>query len=767
MTNGKASQHPILAKLIAEVEQEEAQERQEQELKVVESDAVVPDEFKEAAPDVWSDKEAWRKRKAEQQAEEDDALNALRIREVYEKLTGNKVNPKRTGGKNEILVFCPSSDHHNTNTEAACINIQKNTWVCYGQCDNGGGVVDMVAAANGLVYGKQSKGKDFAKAKQITLEQFCGWEFVKDGKGYVGKSPERLAQEAKEFSEEYGVPLEEPAEEPAEEPVKKKSAQEVAEELGFNLAAVDDDLPEIGPTSFSRKEFGADSDKDEPHAEPTPTSDQSSHIADQAEAKPASGDAVGVHEEPRVESPALDPDIDTADLLPEISGVFENIPKGTALYEYMRVVEEMSIPKEFSLFRGLQLLSLSAGPYVRGRVGRPFKTTLSVLFVGATGAGKSQSRKPMNQVLDHIVYNWLPNPPSGRPYGTHTGVKRLIEPGSGEYLLQELSQEVEAGVPYKIQDVMADLEVDELSRFMGKGAMVGSSLVGIFQEMDNDPGLNAEIRAGSRSGGTIIATNPNLVFSAGVQPKALPQLIGRGNIGNGLLARFEIVTGNKLIASDPFDDKMKDTDHCQELYTDIAAYYLGKVDPEGKGVRKLVYLDVHQSARDLMRQYYHTIEQWKHDDDIKSRFDLKLFKFATLFAVNRKADLVMREDIECAMWVMEYLNRSTTITGERTVVTQGGEIEDAITSAVSYYTARKGYATQGDINMKARVKKNGWDPADVWRRLDMLVERGEIVVAPSESRRGPKAARYVHPETARHKKYPTVTNITKNKKDSK
>ncbi|UVK61709.1 DNA helicase [Gordonia phage MrWormie] len=762
MTDRNA-QHPILAKLMAQVEQEEAQEQQERELKTVESEAVVPEEFNDAAPDPWSDKEAWRQRKAEQQAEEDDALNALRIREVYEKLTGTKVNMKKSGGKNEILVFCPSSDHHNTNTEAACINIQKNTWVCYGQCDNGGGVVDMVAAANGLVYGKQSKGKDFAKAKQITLEQFCGWEFVKEGKGYVGKSPERLAQEAKEFAEEYGVPVEEPA----EEPVKKKSAQEVAEELGFNLAAVDDDLPEIGPTSFSRKEFGADSDKDELHAEPAPTSDQPSHIASRVEAKPASGDAIEVSEEPVVESTDVNIDLDGGDKLPEISGVFENIPKGTPLYEYMRVVEDMSIPKEFSLFRGLQLLSLSAGPYVRGRVGRPFKTTLSVLFVGATGAGKSQSRRPMDEILNHIVYQWNPQPPSGRPYGTHTGVKRLIEPGSGEYLLQELSQEVESGVPYKIQDVMADLEVDELARFMGKGAVVGSSLVGIFQEMDNDPRLNAEIRAGSRSGGTIVAVNPNLVFSAGVQPKALPQLIGRGNIGNGLLARFEVVTGNKIRRRSVFDDNMKDTTHCQELYTDVAAFYLGKTDPDGKSVRKLFYIDVATSARPLMQKYYEIIDGWMDGDDLKSRFDLKLYKLATLFAINRRATQVIEEDIECAMWVMEYLNRATTLTGERTVVTVGGEIEEAIIAAVSYHTGYKGYATHGDINNRAKVKKNGWDPADVWRRLDMLVERGEIVVAPSESRRGPKSVRYVHPETARHKKYPTVTSITKNKKDSK
>ncbi|QAY16828.1 hypothetical protein SEA_EXIGUO_4 [Gordonia phage Exiguo] len=746
--------NPILEMLKEKVAREEAEAAAKSQLETVESDAEVPSEFAEAAPEVWDDEHDWRKEKAERQNEEDEALKRLKVRDVYERLTGRKVDPKRSGGKNEILVFCPSVDHDNSNTEAACINTVKNTWVCYGQCDNGGGIIDMVAAAHGLPYGQAAKGKEFAKAKQITLEEMCGWQFVRQGKVYIGKSPETQQRELEEYGESYVSQVEQAVEEITSKPV---SAQEVADQLGFSLAALDDDLPQMGPTSFSRKEFGADSVKDEP---PAPTDTRPASLG----ASPASDKEV---DEPSALVTSIEVPTDTGDKLPEIENIFDNIPEGTPLYEYMKVVEDMSVPKEYSLFRGLQLLSLSAGPYLRGRVGRPFKTTLSVLFVGATGAGKSQSRRPMDEILDHIVYEWKPVPPSGRPYGTHTGVKRLIEPGSGEFLLESLSEEIEAGVKYKVMDVMADLEVDELSRFMGKGAVTGSSLVGIFQEMDNNSALDGAIQAGSRSGGVTIAINPNMVFSAGVQPKALPQLIGRGNIGNGLLARFEVVTGNKPPVGDPFDDKMKNTSHCQELYTDVAAYYMGKVDPQGKSVRKLVFLDVDHSARDLMRQCYQVVETWKIGDDLKSRFDLKLYKLSTLFAVNRRADKVMSEDITSAMWVMEYLNRATTVTGEKTILTLGNEIDEALKKVIKTFTESKGYVTFGTIQDK--LKTRGWDSVEIGRRLESLIERGEVQSAMGANTRGPKKPRYFDPEVAAMRQLKqgvaTVTGITKNKKD--
>ena len=722
----KAKQLAILEQLAREVEQEELQEKEARDLNTVEEDTQVPEEFTEAVPDAWGEDKRL-ELKAERQAEEDSYLKKLNIVSVYKKLTGNNV--KLSGGENEKLVFCPTADHHNSNSEAACINTAKGTWVCYGQCEDGGGVIDMVAAANGVPFGKKLKGTDYAKAKQKTLEDFCGWVFERSGKGWVGKSPEAQQREREEFEAEAGI---------SSENTDEPSPEDVASGLGFSIAAIDDDLPSIGPTSFAKSEFGIKEEdqpeKPAPVVEAPPTS---------LETKPPRGVE---QPRPRLASvPDIEDEYDDFDdvLLPEIDGIWEHLPEGTPLHEYMRVTRDMKVPKEFCLFRGLQLLALSAGPYARGKVGRAFKPTLSVLFVGVTGAGKSQSRWVMNEVLDHIVFKWNASPPTGGLYGEHTGVKKLVEPGSGEYLIDQMSEEVQNGAKFKVRDVMGDLEVDELSRFMAKGMTQGSTLIGVFQELDNDPKLDLVVSAGSRSGGgDTVAINPNVVFSAGVQPSALGRLVGKGNIGNGLLARFEVVTGNKVYGGDPFDSGMKDTDHCQDLYTDVAVYYMNKTEQNGKTVRKLFYINVHDDARDEMRAAAATIERWQRGEDIKSRFDLKLFKIATLFAINRRADFVMKEDIKAAMWVMEYLNRSTTMTGEKVVSTEGNEMEAAILAGISATVASGRTSSEAVVWNRTRGSSKGWDRSAFVKKLNELEERGEIISMMSQGKRGKKTKIY-------------------------
>lgn len=731
----------MLDEIQKEINKEDSQAEEARTLKTIEEDAEVPAEFADAIPDLFSDDQKAQV-KAERQAEEDEYLKKLNILSIYKKLTGNSV--KLSGGENEKLVFCPTADHHNSNSEAACINTSKNTWVCYGQCEDGGGIIDMVAAANGMPFGKKLKGTDYAKAKQKTLEDFCGWVFDKQGKGWVGKSPETQKLEQEEFDAEVGYP--QPVDNPVDNQVQEtRSAEEIAKELGFSLSALsdDDDLPELGATSFNKGEFGADSPQSKTKASPHQDSRPASPVTKPAsEAKPASRPVLSVVEDSEDTEDQTEDFVSPDEKLPEITDIWENIPEGTPLYEYMKVTEEMDVPPEYCLFRGLQLLSLSAGPYVRGKVGRIFKTTLSVLFVGVSGTGKSQSRWAMDEILDHIVYKWHPSPPSGTKFGTHTGIKRLIEPGSGEYLIEQFSEESADGVKYQVVDVMGELEVDELSRFMGKGAVTGSSLVGVFQEMDNNPALDGAIKAGSRSGGVVHATNPNLVFSAGVQPAALPRLIGKGNIGNGLLARFEVVTGNRIPGEDPFDNKLKDTDYCQELYTDVAVYYMNKVDPGEKNTRKLFIIEVEAEARDEMRKAYQQVEGWKTGDDLKSRFDLKLFKLATLFCINRKADKVIREDVRSALWVMEYLNRSTTITGEKTVTTEGNEMEDSIVRAIIATTDSGTPASDGKIWSRATGKRKGWDREAFSKKLISMEERGILISRMHQGKRGPKTKVY-------------------------
>lgn len=727
----------MFAKIQASIE--ESEKKSQAKVEVEADDVQVPEKFLEAAPEVFEEN-TYASRKAEQQAEEDSALAKLNIVSVYRKLTGNQ-KKLPNGGTGNLLIFCPASDHNNVNDEAAWLEKDKNIWVC-AVCDKGGGIIDMVAAANGLEWGKTAKGKDFAKAKQLTLEQFCGWTFEKTKAGFVGKSPEAKKREVEEFRAQYGELPEADEEDSTEE-----SHQSAVKPLGIDYAPGDEDLPSIGPTKFNKKEFVAQSTAPtEPKPQPTPTSETK---PTSLVAKPASSGGQPKLKVVQSGSSEESPDAQPADKLPEIEGIFDRIPEGTPLHEFMKATCEMKSPNEFLLFRGLQLLALSAGPFTRGMIGDYYKLTISPLFVGDSGAGKSASKKALMKVLKHIVYSWRPAPPVGSKYGKAEGVRILDTPGSAEAMLDELSKEESEGVPYPIRDVMGFLDVDELSNFMGKSSNNGSTLREKFMELENSGELDYVVSAISRSGGRTRAINANLVFSTGVQPAAVGAVLGRHHVGNGFLARFEVVTGNKIYGYDPFKNGMKDMDYCTELYTDLAVYYLNKVDPERKGVRNLFVIEVEPESRSYMKQCHDEVERWGMGDDAKNRFDLKLFKLSALFAVNRKADLIIREDIDCAMWIMEYLNRSTTLTGERATTVQGGEIEELALKAAKYWTEKRGYVTMGNMTARVDAKRHGWDPAEVFRRIEMLVDRGELVVDPDDkAARGPKATRYIHADAA-------------------
>ncbi|UTN91164.1 DNA binding protein [Gordonia phage PokyPuppy] len=749
MTDKKPN--PILEMLKEKVAREEAEAAAKAELETVESEAEVPSEFSEAAPDVWDDDNDWRKRKAEQQAEEDDALKSLRVREVYERLTGRKVDPKRSGGKNEILVFCPSADHDNSNTEAACINTVKNTWVCYGQCDNGGGVVDMVAAAHGLPYGKSSKGKEFAKAKQITLEELCGWQFVREGKAYVGKSPQTQQREAAEFEATYTQAAEEVVEEIKSHVV---SREEVAKKLGFSLDAVDDDLPSIGATKFDRSEFGADAPaevvKVKPYREPP---------ASLVTSPASSSERPTLHSVPQeVTNDEDEEDLETQELLPEIEGIFDNIPQDTPLYEFMYATNHLATPKEFLLFRGLQLLALSSGAYVRGSVaGRHFKPSLACMFIASSGAGKSESNEYLASVLDDDAYTWRTFSPTSGQYMWNSGVKSFRDPGSGEYLLQVLSQVKNDSGVHKVRDVTMHLDIDELAQLMSKGAIKGSSLITTIQKFDNSGGVNHSISTGSMGMGEQKAVNPNVIISAGTQAAVLGRLLGQGNIGNGLMARFEIVTGNRAPERKSFRLKPVNLSYAQELYVDIAKKYLNGAD---QAKRNLIVIPFNDECEDEFDRINYKMQKLKLTSDAKSRFDLKFRKFCLLFAINSGRTEVMLEDLRSAEWIMDYLDRTTSMTAEKTVTSEGNEMEDGILAAAAgaIEYKDKGYATEGDLWMRSSGKKKGWDKDAFRRKVEKLVEFGELVVDPRTAARGPKGHRYVLPGSPTLKAVPNTKN---------
>ncbi|AKJ71901.1 putative primase [Tsukamurella phage TIN4] len=729
----------MFSKIQEDIKKSETVETEKAELHSAES-VEVPVEFADAAP-VLFEEHSYAGRRAEQQSEEDSALKKLQITQIYRKLTGDARPKLNNGGKNELLIFCPASGHNNTSSEAAWMNVNKNTWTC-AVCDNGGGIIDMVAAANGMTFGKASKGKDFAKAKQLTLEKFCGWTFERDKLGYVGKSPAKKKQEIEAFEAEFGkLP------DTDDDDEESHRVAQVTKPAGMDYAEGDEDLPSIGPTKFSTKDFGVTqpgTPAAQTKVEPTPIKKPE---PTRLEAKPSSLASVTAIRPVETE----DEDHDDNEVLPEIGGVFDHLPKGTPVYEFMWATKDVSYPKEFMLFRALQLVAAAAGPYVRGALNstNTFKPSISCLYVAGSGVGKSQSFNYISEIAEHDAFKWRVLSASTGSYQLHSGVKLIKEVGSGEYLIKQLSQHESESGPQKIRDVVALAEFDEMASIMSKAAIKGSSLLTTIQRLENSGKVTHTVSTGSMSSGELSAVNPNPIIAMGTQPSVMSKILGGGNINNGFVARFDIVTGNPIIEEDEFNKPRVNLNHAAALYGDLATKYLNGGDQEK---RDLVYIHFAPECEKEFNRINVKMQKLKATSDVKSRFDLKFRKYCLLFALNADRDQIIPADLRAAEWIMEYLDRTATMTNAKTVNTEGNEMEEGILRAIAKASAYqgKGYATMGQIWLRSQGARKGWDKDALVKRVERLIDRGDVAVDPKTASRGPSSQRFLLPQSSKH-----------------
>jgi len=253
---------------------------------------------------------------------------------------------------------------------------------------------------------------------------------------------------------------------------------------------------------------------------------------------------------------------------------------------------------------------------------------------------------------------------------------------------------------------MALVEYDEFAQFMAKANTKNGSLMTVFQQFDNSPTLDGKIEVGSLSGGTHRAINANVIFSTSVQPKALGKVIGKHNIDNGFLARFEIVTGNRVIAASYKDEAIPNLQHAQAAYKGAAKYYQDKAYPTNDRSARpaLVTIGLSDEAEPDFEDYWRHL-QASRDSDVKSRFDLKFKKLCTLFAINGLHDEIEVEDVRAAHWVMEYLHRSSELTEQKTGSTDEIELEHALINAVATLSAREGFATVSKVANAVRARQ--------------------------------------------------------------
>ena len=216
------------------------------------------------------------------------------------------------------------------------------------------------------------------------------------------------------------------------------------------------------------------------------------------------------------------------------------VPEDTFLYEYMKACTNDDAPEEYHFWHGLMALGLVVGRKVTLDDTQPVYGNLLLCVLGATGSGKSRSRRHLNHVLREAS-----------PYkedGTATsGVKIVPLPGSGEHLVKEFTYEGKdpSGTGNRSlgpQSVTGIVDFDEMSALLGRSNRQGSTLKPtIMQLADAVP----DVMIGSLMRGNFHAKEPFCSITASTQPKAIRTLLNRTDTSSGFLNRWVFAGGKQ------------------------------------------------------------------------------------------------------------------------------------------------------------------------------------------------------------------------------
>jgi hypothetical protein len=390
------------------------------------------------------------------------------------------------------------------------------------------------------------------------------------------------------------------------------------------------------------------------------------------------------------------------------------IPEDTFIYEYMRAATNDDAPEEYHFWHSLLALGLVVGRNVTLDDTQPVYANLMLCILGATGTGKSRSRRHLNQVLKETA-----------PYtedGTRTnGVKIIPVPSSGEYLVSQFAYEGRDPTNNKVslgmQPVTGIVDFDEMSALLARANRQGSTMKPTIMQFAD---ATADVKIGGLQRGDFIAERPFCTITASTQPKAIRMLLSRNDTGSGFLNRWvfaggkqkqiEVIGGNR-----------------SSIKVDLARAVeeLKKVRGWGALERSI---EMEDDAYALYSKFFRErIEpaKVKDDTDLLKRIDLITKKLMLILTINLRKEKVPVQVVEAVMELFDYvlecygiLNSNIGVTLMQDVMTEiqrhihrhmqktgrGASARD-----ISRYTARRNYSLE-------QIKK----ALDVMTSLDII-----------------------------------------------
>jgi energy-coupling factor transporter ATP-binding protein EcfA2 len=407
------------------------------------------------------------------------------------------------------------------------------------------------------------------------------------------------------------------------------------------------------------------------------------------------------------------------------------IPEDTFLYEYMKACTNDDAPEEYHFWHGLMALGLVCGRNVTLDDTQPVYGNILLCILGATGTGKSRSRRHLNTVLREAA-----------PYhedGTRTtGCKIIPVPSSGEYLVHQFTYEGKdpgnGKTSLGFQRVVGVVDFDEMSALLSRANRQGSTLKPTLMSLAD---ATHEVKIGGLQRGDFIAHEPFCSITASTQPKAIRTLLNRNDTGSGFLNRWIFAGGKQKRIEALGGDRSNIS-----VNLESAIEELRKVRGWA-GFERKVGMD--DDAYELYEKFfYSTIAPAKEKDetDLIKRIDLIIKKLMLLLTMNLRKTSVPLQVVETAITLYDYvlecygiLNSNIGVTLMQDVMReiqrhiirhQKQTSRGASARDIARYTARRNYSLE-------QIKK----------ALEVMTALDIIELEPKQSKMGRPTARYL------------------------
>jgi hypothetical protein len=440
----------------------------------------------------------------------------------------------------------------------------------------------------------------------------------------------------------------------------------------------------------------------------TATSAQTSGVDEPSDVDSSSSDGDGGSVVELFEDDGMDDDI----VFPSLEWR-DVVPKNTFLDEYMKATVKDDVPEEYHFWNGLLALGLALGRDVRLYDLVPVYGNLFVCTLGHSGSGKSKARYHLDRLLQQALPYKADDP-------NNKGCKKISTPASAEVLVQSFQKPVtDPGNPKIVlynAPVRGIVDFNELSSLVGRANRMGNVLKPTLMQFYD---MESKIATVSLTSGNKEADNPFACALTTTQPRALKELLGRGDDSSGFLNRW-------LFAAGPEKQRYAiggvsvDMSTCVKPLQEIVGW-AGSFGADDM----IVWSE--EAAEEFTEFFHGTIEPEKKrsESELLTRLDLTCKKLCLLLTANLKLKEVPVEVVQAMKRCYSYIVDCYKIPQAEI----GNSLQHEIRLAVAYQAQVHAKRFSYGISMSeiARGLKRRKYPLDLLKKtVELMVAFGEL-----------------------------------------